>query len=106
MGLEPHNRTSEYREHSQKSRNSKKATDEETSRKIVHRTLDRGAHPRDSKNQEHSRNSQERQAGEDIGYVNMTVSIRDNQHSAGVSDFLEHSQKLLSNDEPKVDTVV
>ena len=34
----------------------------------------------------------------------MTVSIRDNQCSAGVSDFLEHSQNSLSNGEPKVDT--
>ena len=34
----------------------------------------------------------------------MTVSNRDNQCSAGVSDFLEHSQNSLSNDEPKVNT--
>ena len=40
----------------------------------------------------------------DIGNVNVTVSIRDNQCSAGVSDFLEHSQNSLSNGEPKVDT--
>ena len=43
MDLELHNRTSEYREHSQKSRSSEKATDEETSRTIVHQKLDRGA---------------------------------------------------------------
>ena len=98
MGLEPHNRISEYREHSQKSRSSEKATDEETSRKIVQRTLDTGAHLGDSENREHSRNSRERQAREDIGNVNVTVSIRDNQCSAGVSDFLEHSQNSLSND--------
>ena len=36
MDLELHNRTSKYREHSQKSQSSEKATDEETSRKIVH----------------------------------------------------------------------
>ena len=47
---ELHNRTSEYREHSQKSRSSEKATDEETSRKIAHQMLDRGAHPGDSEN--------------------------------------------------------
>ena len=35
MDLELHNRTSEYREHSQKSRNSEKTAAEETSRKIV-----------------------------------------------------------------------
>ena len=34
----------------------------------------------------------------------MTVNIRDSQCSAGVSDFLEHSQNLLSNGELKVDT--
>ena len=63
MGLEPHNRISECREYSQKLRSSEKATDEETSRKIVHRMLDRGARPGDSKNQEHSRNLWEKQAG-------------------------------------------
>ena len=36
MDLELHNRTSEYREHSQKSLSSEKLTDEKTSRKIVH----------------------------------------------------------------------
>ena len=40
----------------------------------------------------------------DIGNVNMTVGIRDGQCSAGVSDFLEHSQNSLLNGEPKVDT--
>ena len=104
MDLELHNRTSEYREHSQKSWSSEKATDEETSRKIVHRTLDKGAHPGDSENREHSQNSWIKQAGVDIGNVNVTVSIRDDQCSAGVSDFLEHSQNSLSNGEPKVDT--
>ena len=34
----------------------------------------------------------------------MTVSIREDQCSAGVSDFLEHSQNSLSNGQPKVDT--
>ena len=54
--------------------------------------LDRGTHPGDSKNREHSQNSWKKQAGVDIGNVNMTVSIRDNQCSAGVSDFLKHSR--------------
>ena len=40
----------------------------------------------------------------DIGKINMTVSIQDNQCSVGVSDFQEHSQNSLSNGEPKVDT--
>ena len=34
----------------------------------------------------------------------MTVSTQDDQCSAGVSDFLEHSQNSLLNGEPKVDT--
>ena len=104
MDLEPHNRTSEYREHSQKSWSSEKVTDEETSRKIVHRTLDRGMHPRDSENREHSRNSWKKQAGVETGNVNVTVSIQDNQCSVGVSYFLEHSQNLLWSGELKVDT--
>ena len=50
-------------------------TDEETSRNIVHRTLDRRVHPGDSENGEHSQNSREKQAMVDIGNVNMTVSV-------------------------------
>ena len=59
---------------------------------------------RETENREHSQNSWKKQAGVDIGNVNVTVSNRDNQCSAGVSDFLEHSQNSLSNDEPKVKT--
>ena len=40
----------------------------------------------------------------DIGIVNVTVSNRDKQSSARVSDFLEHSQNSLSNEEAKVNT--
>ena len=82
MDPEPHSRTSEYREHSQNSQSSEKARDEKMSRNIVHRTLDRCVHPGDSQNREHSQNSQEKQAVEDIGNVNVTVSVRDNQCSA------------------------
>ena len=57
MDPELHSKTSEYREHSQKSWSSEKATDEETSRNIVHQTLDRCVHPGDSENLEHSQNS-------------------------------------------------
>ena len=48
MDLELHNGTSEYREHSQKSQSSEKATVEETSRKMVNQTLDKGVHTEDS----------------------------------------------------------
>ena len=54
MDSDLHNRTSKYREHSQNSRNSEKTADEERSREIVHRTLDRGVHPGNSEIQEHS----------------------------------------------------
>ena len=66
--------------------------------------LDRGAHPGDSKNQEHSRNSRLKQAGEAIGNANVMVHSRDDQYSAGDSDLLEHSQNSLLNGEHKVDT--
>ena len=99
-----HSRTSEYREHSQKSRSSERATDKEMSGNIVHRTMDRRVHPGDSKNREHSQNSHEKQAVEDMGNVNVTFSVRDSQCSGRDSDFPEHSQNLLLNGEPKVDT--
>ena len=47
MNPELHSKTSEYREHSQKSRSSGKVTDEETSRNIMHQTLDRRVHSGD-----------------------------------------------------------
>ena len=50
MDPEMHNRISEYRELSQKSRSSEKATGEETSTKIVHPTLNKDTHPGHSKN--------------------------------------------------------
>ena len=100
INLERHDKTSEYREHSQKLRSS----DEETSTKTVHQTFDRDAHQGNSKNQVHSQNSWKKQATVDIGNVNVTVSNRDKQSSAGVSNFLEHSQNSLPNDEPKVNT--
>ena len=50
MEPELHSKTSEYREHSQKLRSSEKVTDEETSRNIVHQTLDRRVHSGDSEN--------------------------------------------------------
>ena len=40
----------------------------------------------------------------DIGNLNVTVSIQDDQCSVGVSKFLEHSQNSLLRTEPKVDT--
>ena len=102
MDSESHSRTSECREHSQKSQSSEKATDEETSRNIVHQMLGRCVHPGDSENREHSQNSREKQAMEEIGHVNVTMSVQDNQCSAGDSDFSKHSQNSLPKGEPKV----
>ena len=75
MDTELHSRTSEYREHSQKSRSSQKTTVDETSRNIVHQTLDRRVYPGDNENREHSQNLQKKQALEEIGHVNVTVSV-------------------------------
>ena len=77
---------------------------QETSRNIVHQTLDRRVHPGDSENREHSQNSWEKQAMEEIGHVNVTVSIWNSQCSVGDSDFPEHSRNLLLNGNPKVGT--
>ena len=71
---------------------------------LYSQTLDRRVHPGDSENREHSQNSWGKQAVVDKGNVNMTVSVRNNQCSAGDSDFLEHSQNSLPNGESKVDT--
>ena len=103
MDQELHKRTSEYRELSQKLRSSKKVAGEEMSRKLMHRTLNKGMHPEYSENREHSQNSWKKQARADIGNIKVTVSTKDNQCSAVSSDFLEHSQNLLSNGEPEVD---
>ena len=90
MNLEPHSNASEYREHSQKSRNSGKLTDVETSENIVHQTLERRVHPGASENREHSQNSRQKQAVEEMEHVKVTMSIRENQCSAGDSDFSKH----------------
>ena len=60
MDPEMHNRISEYRELSQKSWSSEKATGEETSTKFVHPTLNKDTHPGHSKNREHSQNSRKK----------------------------------------------
>ena len=103
MDPELHSKTSEYREHSQKSRTSGKTTDEEMPRNIVHQTLDRHVHQGDSENRENSQNSREKRAVEEIGHKNVTVSVRENQYSARDSDFPKHSQNSLSKGEQKVD---
>ena len=104
MNPELHSKTSEYREHSQKSRSSGKVTDEEMSRNIMHQMLDRRVHSEDSENREHSQNSRVKQVVQEIGCENVTVDVRENQCLAGDSDFPKHSQNSLSKGEPKVNT--
>ena len=103
MDPELRSNASEYREHSQKSWNSGKSTDVETSGNIVHQTLERCVHPGQSENRKHSQNSREKQAVEDMDHVKVTMSVRESQCSTGDSDFSKHSQNSLSKDEPKVD---
>ena len=66
--------------------------------------FDRDAHQGNSKNREHSQKLRKKQARVDIGNVNVTVSNRDKQSLPRVSNFLEHFQTSLPNDEPKVNT--
>ena len=57
LDSELHSNVSEYKEHSQKLRNSGKSTDVKTSGNIVHHTLERHVHPGNSENRDHSQNS-------------------------------------------------
>ena len=55
--------------------------------------LERRVHPGNS---EHSQNSLEKQAVEEMEHVKVTMSVRECQCSAGDSDFSKHSQNSLS----------
>ena len=59
--------TGEYRELSQKSWSTEKDIGEETSRKLVHRTLSKCMHLEHSESREHSQNPWKKQAEADIG---------------------------------------
>ena len=91
--------TSKYREHSQKSLNSRKPTDVETARKLMKQTLSRDTHPQHSECREHSQNSRIKQPG----LVEATANDEDAEPTAASSDFSKHSQNSLPNGEPKVD---
>ena len=94
-----HSNASEYREHSQKSRDSGKPTDVETPGKLVKRTFIRDMHLQHSECREHSQNSRIKQAAG----VEVTVSAEDAKCPAANSDFPKDSQNSLSKGEPKVD---
>ena len=96
---EASNRTSEYREHSQKSRRS----DNETSTKIVHQTFDRDAQQGNSDFREHSQISWKKQAEAEIVNVEVTVSADDTKRSATSSNFPEDSQNSLPSGECELD---
>ena len=101
QALDPelHSNASEYREHSQKSRNSEKSTNVETSGNIVHQTLERCVHPGDNESREHSQNSRIKHAG----IVEVTVGDQITEHPVASSDFPEDSQNSLPSDERKMD---
>ena len=99
MDSELHSNTSEYREHSQKSRDSGRPTNVERPGKSVKRTLIREMHLQHSECREHSQNSRIKQAAR----VEMTVSAEDAKTTAVGSDFSKHSQNSLSKGEANVD---
>ena len=98
LDSELHNKASEYREHSQKSRNSGKPTDEETPGKLVKRTFSRDMHLQHSDFSKHSLNSGIKQPG----MVEVTTSTDEAERTARSSDFSKHSQNSLTRGEPTV----
>ena len=94
-----HSNTSEYREHSQKSRDNGKPTDVETPGKLAKRTFSRDMHLQHSECREHSQNSRIKQA---VGEA-VTVSAEDTKCSAASSDFPEDSLNLLPSSERETD---
>ena len=99
LGSELPSNISKYREHSQKSRNSRKPTDVETARKLVKRTLSRDMHLQHSECREYSQNSRIKQPG----LVEVTANDEDAEPTAASSNFSKHSQNSLSKGEPNVD---
>ena len=99
LDRELHSNASEYREHSQKLRNSGKSTNVETSGNIMHQTLERCVHPGDGESQEHSQNLQIKH----VGMVEVTVGDQVTERPAASSDFPEDSQNSLPSGEREMD---
>ena len=99
LDSELHSNASEYREHSQKSRNSGKPTDVETSRKLVKGTFSRDTHLQHSESREHSQNSRIKQ----IGIEEVTVSDEDTKRTAASSNFPEDSPNSPPSGEREMD---
>ena len=96
---------SDFREHSRNLLESAagEAQEQVSEQRSVKQALDPELHSNASENREHSQNSREKQAGDKTEHVKVTMSVRENQCSAGDSDFSKHSQNSLSKGEPKVD---
>ena len=94
-----HSNASEYREHSQKSRDSGKPTDGEAPGKLVKRTFIREMHLQHSDFSKHSQNLRIKQAAG----VEEIVSAEDAKSRAASSDFSKHSQNSLSKGKPNAD---
>ena len=94
-----HSNASEYREHSQKLRDSGKPTDVKTPGKLVKQTFIRDMHLQHSECREHSQNSRIKQ----VAGVEVTVSAEDAKCPASNSDFPKDSQNSLSKGETNVD---
>ena len=99
LDSELHSKVSEYREHSQKSRDNGKPTAAEMARKLMKWTLSRNKHLQHSECREDSQNSRIKQPG----LEEATANDGDAEPTAASSDFSKHSQNSLSNGEPKVD---
>ena len=99
LDSEPPSNTTEYGEHSQELRNSRKPTDMEMVRKLVKWTLSRDTHLQHSECREHSQNSRIKQPG----LVEATANDEDAEPTAANSNFSKHSQNSLSKGEQKVD---
>ena len=99
LDSEVHWNISEYRKHSQKSRDSGKPKDVETPRELAKGTLIRETHLQHSECREHSQNSRTKQPQ----MVQVTASTEDPEPTAASSDFSKHSKYSLSKGEPKAD---
>ena len=99
LDSELHSNISEYRKHSQKSRDSGKPTDVEMPRELAKGTLIRKMHLQHSECREHSQNSWIKQPRT----VEVTASTEDSEPTAASSDFSKHSQDSLLKGEPKAD---
>ena len=96
MDSKLHSNTSEYREHSQKSRDKGKPTHVEMPGKLTKRTFSRDSHLQHSDFPEHSQNLR-------IKQVAVTFNAEDTKLSAASSDFPENSQNSLPSREREMD---